>query len=93
LAAERSHPPAETREFRRKPAAWSPGGRSIAVERSGILIGAAGRTLRRLTAQHDNDPAWAPNGRKIIFDRRIARGSESSSSLVRPAGQPHSLTH
>jgi Tol biopolymer transport system component len=55
--------------------AWSPDGRRIAVERSGILlINTAGHTLKRLTAGDDEHPAWAPNGKKIIFDRNIGKG-------------------
>jgi Tol biopolymer transport system component len=34
----------------------------------------AGHTLKRLTAGDDEHPAWAPNGKKIIFDRNIGKG-------------------
>jgi Tol biopolymer transport system component len=54
--------------------AWSPDGRLLAYAsrfvRRGIYVGNAdGTHPRRLTSHRDHDPAFSPNGRRIVFDR------------------------
>jgi Tol biopolymer transport system component len=51
-------------------------GSRIAVERGGdiVVLDAAGRELQALTSGDDSDdaPSWAPNGRRVAFNRKDA---------------------
>jgi Tol biopolymer transport system component len=65
--------------------AFSPDGRRIAFSRDGDIFSmrADGRGVRRLTRGRDQDgaPRYAPDGRSLVFERRVVRSPSRFSGI------------
>jgi hypothetical protein len=82
--------------------AWAPIGNHIAFAApNGIVVADMSRSQRRQLTHNrgDSDPAWSPDGSRIVFDRRdggsdLVRGDEVQLWTVRADGtQQRPLTH
>jgi hypothetical protein len=51
-------------------AAWAPDGRTLALERGGIVLARGDGTVFRRLTRHGTSPAWSPDGSQIVFVRK-----------------------